>query len=49
MKPPILMAFPESFETQRLSIRSPLPGELGIDRRTGDLIIAMARSTEAAG
>ena len=27
MKPPILMDFPESFETERLSIRSPLPGD----------------------
>jgi hypothetical protein len=31
MKPPILMDFPESFETERLSIRSPLPDELGTD------------------
>jgi RimJ/RimL family protein N-acetyltransferase len=27
MKPPILMDFPESFETERLLIRSPLPGD----------------------
>ena len=27
MKPPILMDFPESFETERLVIRSPLPGD----------------------
>jgi RimJ/RimL family protein N-acetyltransferase len=27
MKPPILVDFPESFETERLSIRSPLPGD----------------------
>jgi|SRR5215210_578247 len=27
MKPPILMDFPESFETERLSIRSPLFGD----------------------
>jgi RimJ/RimL family protein N-acetyltransferase len=27
MKPPILIDFPESFETERLSIRSPLPGD----------------------
>jgi RimJ/RimL family protein N-acetyltransferase len=27
MKPPILMDFPESFETKRLLIRSPLPGD----------------------
>jgi RimJ/RimL family protein N-acetyltransferase len=27
MKPPILLDFPESFETERLSIRSPLPGD----------------------
>ena len=27
MKPPILRDFPESFETERLSIRSPLPGD----------------------
>jgi len=27
MKPPILMDFPESFETGRLLIRSPLPGD----------------------
>jgi RimJ/RimL family protein N-acetyltransferase len=27
MKPPILRDFPESFETQRLLIRSPLPGD----------------------
>jgi RimJ/RimL family protein N-acetyltransferase len=27
MKPPILVDFPEGFETERLSIRSPLPGD----------------------
>ena len=27
MKPPILMDFPESFETERLLILSPLPGD----------------------
>jgi RimJ/RimL family protein N-acetyltransferase len=27
MKPPILVDFPESFETERLFIRSPLPGD----------------------
>jgi RimJ/RimL family protein N-acetyltransferase len=27
MKPPILVDFPESFETERLLIRSPLPGD----------------------
>jgi RimJ/RimL family protein N-acetyltransferase len=27
MKPPILLDFPESFETERLLIRSPLPGD----------------------
>jgi hypothetical protein len=27
MKPPILMDFPESFETERHLIRSPLPGD----------------------
>jgi RimJ/RimL family protein N-acetyltransferase len=27
MKPPILIDFPESFETERLLIRSPLPGD----------------------
>jgi RimJ/RimL family protein N-acetyltransferase len=27
MKPPILVDFPESFKTERLSIRSPLPGD----------------------
>ena len=27
MKPPILVDFPESFETERLVIRSPLPGD----------------------
>jgi len=27
MKPPILMDFPDRFETERLSIRSPLPGD----------------------
>jgi hypothetical protein len=27
MKPPILMDFPESFETERLLIRSPFPGD----------------------
>ncbi len=27
MKPPILIDFPESFETERLSIRNPLPGD----------------------
>ena len=27
MKPPILIDFPESFETERLVIRSPLPGD----------------------
>ena len=27
MKPQILMDFPESFETERLLIRSPLPGD----------------------
>jgi RimJ/RimL family protein N-acetyltransferase len=27
MKPPILLDLPESFETERLSIRSPLPGD----------------------
>jgi hypothetical protein len=27
MKPPILMDFPESFETEWLLIRSPLPGD----------------------
>lgn len=27
MKPPILMDFPQSFETERLVIRSPLPGD----------------------
>ena len=27
MKPPILIDFPESFETERLRIRSPLPGD----------------------
>jgi RimJ/RimL family protein N-acetyltransferase len=27
MKPPILVDFPESFETERLAIRSPLPGD----------------------
>jgi RimJ/RimL family protein N-acetyltransferase len=27
MRPPILMDFPESFETERLLIRSPLPGD----------------------
>jgi hypothetical protein len=27
MKPPILMDFPESFETERPLIRSPLPGD----------------------
>ena len=27
MQPPILMDFPETFETERLLIRSPLPGD----------------------
>jgi len=27
MKPPILVDFPERFETQRLFVRSPLPGD----------------------
>jgi ribosomal-protein-serine acetyltransferase len=27
MKPPILVDFPESFETERLLIRNPLPGD----------------------
>jgi RimJ/RimL family protein N-acetyltransferase len=27
MKPPILVDFPESFETERLLVRSPLPGD----------------------
>ena len=27
MRPPILMDFPEAFETGRLLIRSPMPGD----------------------
>jgi hypothetical protein len=51
MKPPILMDFPESFETQRLTIRSPLPGELGPDGEPRDILIfAMTREhREASG
>ncbi len=42
MKPPILRDFPESFETQRLLIRSPLPGDgpelhAGVNESLGEL------------
>jgi hypothetical protein len=51
MKPPILMDFPESFETERLSIRSPLPDELGTEGEPRDILIyAMTREhREASG
>jgi hypothetical protein len=43
MRPPILQDFPASFETERLLIRSPLPGDgpemhAAIDESLGDLL-----------
>jgi hypothetical protein len=49
MKPPILMDFPESFETERLSSRSPLPGELGTDGEPRDILILIYEHREASG
>jgi hypothetical protein len=51
MKPPILMDFPESFETERVSIRSQLPDEPGTDGEPREILIyAMTREhREASG
>ncbi|MCD6054123.1 MAG: hypothetical protein K0Q96_1315 [Rubrobacteraceae bacterium] len=46
MKPPTLMDFPESFETERLC---PLPDELGTDGEPRDILIyAMTREHQEA-
>jgi RimJ/RimL family protein N-acetyltransferase len=51
MKPPILRDFPESFETERLRIRSPLPGDgpemhASVNESLGELIPWMPWSKE---